>query len=118
MACVAASDSDFSLVIGRALFNATLPVVLLAFTSLARILWESLTIHSPAALSVFLVMFRFVLFCFSMEISSRTPIPLFFFFFCQDRSTMAQRAVRRLRPSVSLRVACELVFPDRFLHYA
>ena len=54
------------------------PVTRWHFSSLARISGESLTIHFPAASFFF----------FLVEISSRTPLPLFL---GQDQSTMAQR---------------------------
>ena len=46
-----------------------------------KVLGKDLTIHSPSGLFI------------KVEISSHTPIPLFFFFY-HDRSTVAQRAER------------------------
>ena len=58
--------------------------MVVAFSSLARIFGEGLTINSPPALYLF-IYFK------EVEISSCTPVPLFFFK-GQDQSTMAGRA--------------------------
>ena len=60
-------------------FHAVVVVVVVAFSSPARILAECLTIHSPPELFFF----------FKVEISSRTLITLFRPW---DQSTVAQRA--------------------------
>ena len=46
-------------------------IMMMAFSSLARILGECLTIYSPR------VLFFFFFVCFKVDISSRTLIPLF-----------------------------------------
>ena len=61
-------------------------MVMVAFSLLAGIREEGLTIHCPPALSFF-----------EVEIISRTPIPLFFLLFFlflagQDQSTITQEA--------------------------
>ena len=72
-------------------------VVVVSFSSLARISGECSIIHSPPA--------HFCV-CFEVEISSRTLIPLFY----ARISPQWLRELRRLWPSVPLQVECELRF--------
>ena len=93
--------------------------LVMAFSSLARILGECSTIHSPPALFFFLF--------FKVEISSRTliPPPLYYYYhyyyhyYYQARDNPQWLSeLRRMRPSVSWRSACEIVLLERFSHYA
>ena len=82
-------------------------VVVVAFSSLARVLGDGLTMHSLP------VLFKKKLL---VEISLCTPIPLFFF--GQDQFTVAQPAETAVA-ECSRMSRCELVFLSfRFPHHA
>ena len=88
-------------------------VVLVAFSSLARILGECPTIHSQRALvfSLFFVLFLFLL--LEVEISSHILIPLLMTGSVHSGSESRDKCGRLF--SDKLRVSS---FPDRFPHYA
>ena len=90
------------------LFFSTLYIILVVVVALslhAKILGEGLKIHSPP------VLFK------EEKIIKWRSAHAHQFHFVRLRSDHSSTASWELLPSVSWRVVCELVFPDRFPHY-